>query len=85
MDTPADTGHIDLGVRHVGPRGDEPFTIPEIRAHLADLRDAHPDTPAVAEVLAIVEAMLVHHDCRRPVPSGTGVLAQVVPLRPVRD
>jgi hypothetical protein len=80
MDTPADSTSAATGAVDVGPRSGTPFTIPEIRGHLGDLRDAHPDNSAVADVLDIVEAMLVHHDCDQPVPSGATTLAPVIPL-----
>lgn len=69
MDTPVE----------VGPRDDGPFSVTEIRGHLADLRQAHPDNEAVQDVINVVEAMLAHHDCGRPEPD-TGDLAQVIAL-----
>ncbi|MFE2754035.1 hypothetical protein ACFXGA_18755 [Actinosynnema sp. NPDC059335] len=70
MDTPVE----------VGPRDDGPFSVTEIRGHLADLRQANAHNEAVQDVINIVEAMLVHHDCDRSDATDTGALAQVIPL-----
>ena len=73
---------MDIPVE-IGPRGDQPFGVTEIRGHLADLRLAYPDNTAVQDVINVVEAMLSHHDCGRPDPA-TGDLAPVITLPPRR-